>query len=50
MKLIHHMEFKVPMCGRSFESTFLASHNVDVIPTELCCIECIMEQWAVSVS
>jgi hypothetical protein len=39
MKLIPHTELKIPMCGRSFESTlFLASHDVNVIPPELCCV------------
>jgi hypothetical protein len=39
MKSIPHMELKVPMCGRSFESPlFLASHDVDVIRPELCCV------------
>jgi hypothetical protein len=37
MKLIPHMELKVRMCTRSFESAlFLASHDVDVIRPELC--------------
>jgi hypothetical protein len=38
MKLIPHVGLKVPMCGRSFESTlFSASHDVDVIrPDEKC--------------
>jgi hypothetical protein len=38
MKLIPHMDLKVPMCGRLFESTFvfLACHGVDVILPELC--------------
>jgi hypothetical protein len=50
MKLISHMESKAPMCGRSFEFTlFLASHDVDVIRPELCCVECIMDLGAVSV-
>jgi hypothetical protein len=50
MNLIPHMELKVPMCARSFESTlFLASHDVDVIRPELCCVECIMDLGAVSV-
>jgi hypothetical protein len=44
MKLIPNMELKVPMCGRSFESTLcLASHDVDVIHPELCFVECIMD-------
>jgi hypothetical protein len=44
MKIILPMELKVPMCGRSFESTlFLASHDVDVIRPELCCLECIIK-------
>jgi hypothetical protein len=38
------MELKVPMCGRSFEPTlFSASHDVDVIRPELCCVECIID-------
>jgi hypothetical protein len=50
MKLIPHMELKVPMCGKSFESTlFLASYDVDVIRPELCCVECIMDLKAASV-
>jgi hypothetical protein len=35
-KLIPHMELKVPVFGRSFESTFLASYDVGVIHPELC--------------
>jgi hypothetical protein len=39
MIIISSMELKVPMYGRSFESTlFLASHDVDVIRPELCCV------------
>jgi hypothetical protein len=39
MKLIPYMDQKVPMCGRSFESTlFLAFHDVDVFRPELCCV------------
>jgi hypothetical protein len=50
MKLIPHMELKVPICDRSFESTFfLASPDVDVIHPELCCVECIMDLKAASV-
>jgi hypothetical protein len=38
------MELKVPMCGRSFESTlFLASHEEEVIRPELRYVECIMD-------
>jgi hypothetical protein len=41
--LIPHMVLKVPMCARSFESAlFLASHDVDTIRPESCCVECIM--------
>jgi hypothetical protein len=41
MKLLLHMELKVPMCGTSVEYTLsLASHDVDVIRLELCCVEC----------
>jgi hypothetical protein len=44
IKVIPPMELKVPMCGRSFESTlFLASHGVAVIRQELCCVECITD-------
>jgi hypothetical protein len=50
MKLIPHMELKVPMCGRSFESTlFSPSRDVDIIRPELCCVECIMDLGAASV-
>jgi hypothetical protein len=50
MKLIPHMEMKVPMCGKSFEFTlFLVSHDVDVIRPELSCAECITDLRAVSV-
>jgi hypothetical protein len=39
MTLFPHMELKVLMCGRSFESTlFLASHDVNVALPELCCV------------
>jgi hypothetical protein len=49
MKLITHMKLKVPMCGRSFKSAlFLASHDVDVIRPELCCVEWIMDLGAAS--
>jgi hypothetical protein len=37
MKLIPHIELKVPMCAISFESPlFLASHDVDIVRPELC--------------
>jgi hypothetical protein len=50
MKLIPHMELKVPICGTSFESTlFLASHDVAVIRSELCFVECNTNRGAVSV-
>jgi hypothetical protein len=47
MKIIPHMELKVPMCGES--TLFLASHDVHVIRPELCCVECIMDLGAASV-
>jgi hypothetical protein len=44
------MDLKVPMCVGSFESTlFIASQDLDVIRSELCCVECIMDLRAVSV-
>jgi hypothetical protein len=44
------MEFKVPMVGISFESTsFLASHDVDVIRPDLYCVVCIMDLGAISI-
>jgi hypothetical protein len=50
MKLIPHMELKVPMCGKSFESTLLlASHDGDVIRPELCCVKCALDLGAASV-
>jgi hypothetical protein len=50
IKIIPPMELKVPICGRSLESTLLlASHDVDVIRRELCCVECIMDLGAISI-
>jgi hypothetical protein len=45
MKLIPHMELKVPMCGTPFESTlFLASYDVDVM-SQSCVVLNVLWTW-----